>query len=147
MANLTFNRALGRLAYYADLPTPNDAFILVPLEETGLETDAVLRDKDSLADVLSGSTNEAAAGRKTLTGVVTAVDDVNDRVTVDADNVTWSAPTGNRVGAVAIFYDPDTTTGTDADLIPLTKADLTWTPDGIPFTLTIADLFRSSSTG
>jgi len=147
MANLTFNRALGRLAAYADLPTPNDAFILIPLEETGLESDAVLRDKDTAADVLSGSTNESAVGRKTLTGVTTAIDDVNDRVTVSANSVTWSAPVGNKVAAVAIFYDPDVTTGTDADLIPLTKADLSWTPDGNPFTLNITDLFRANSTG
>jgi hypothetical protein len=45
-----------------------------------------------------------------------------------------------------ICYDPDTTTGTDADLIPLTKHDLTWTPDGNNFTLSIADFFRASST-
>ena len=148
MANFVFNRALGRLAAYADLPTPNDAFILVTFESAGLETDAVLRDKDSLADVVSGTTNEqTTVGRKTLTGVTTTIDDVNDRVTVDADNVTWTSPTGNPIGAVAIFYDPDTTTGTDADLIPLTKADLLWSPDGNTFTLNIADLFRSTSTG
>ena len=148
MANIVFNRALGRLAAYADLPTPNDAFVLVPLELAGLETDAVLRDKDTLADVVSGATNEqVTVGRKTLANVTVTVDDTNDRVAIDADNVTWSSPTGNPIGAVAVFYDPDTTTGTDADLIPLTKADLSWSPDGIPFTLNIADLFRASSTG
>jgi hypothetical protein len=46
---------------------------------------------------------------------------------------------------VVICYDPDTTGGTDADLIPLTKHDLAWTPDGNNFTLTIADFGRATS--
>jgi hypothetical protein len=74
------------------------------------------------------------------------VNDTNDRVDLDAADVTWTAPTGNPVGAVVICYDPDTTTGTDADLIPLTKHDLAWSPDGNNFALAIADFCRVSST-
>lgn len=146
MANIVFNVALGRIANYASLPVVNDALILIPLETAGLETDAVLRDKDTFADVVAGTTNEqTSAGRKTLTGVTVTVDDTNDRVALDAADVTWTAPTGNPVGAVVICYDPDTTGGTDADLIPLTKQDVSWTPDGTNFTLTIADFGRTSS--
>lgn len=146
MATIVFNIALGKLAYYASLPAANDALILVPLESSGLETDAVLRDKDDLAAVVAGTTNEqTTVGRKTLASVTITVDDTNDRVALDAADVTWTSPTGNAVGAVVICYDPDTTTGTDADLIPLTKHDLVWTPDGNNFTLTIADFVRSTS--
>ncbi|MFD9564359.1 hypothetical protein [Streptomyces sp. NPDC059994] len=147
MANICFNIALGRLAYYASLPAANDALILVPLESSGLETDAVLRDKDDLAAVVAGTTNEqTTVGRKTLASVTVTVDDTNDRVALDAADVTWTAPTGNAIGAVVICYDPDTTGGTDTDLIPLTKHDVTWTPDGNNFTVTIADFCRVSST-
>lgn len=147
MSNIVFNIALGRLAYYTSLPAANDALILVPLESSGLETDAVLRDKDDLAAVVAGTTNEqTTAGRKTLASVTITIDDTNDRVALDAADVTWTSPTGNAIGAVVICYDPDTTVGTDADLIPLTKHDLTWTPDGNNFTLSIADFFRASST-
>lgn len=147
MANLVFNRALGMVAYYASLPAANDALILVPLESSGLETDAVLRDKDDLAAVVAGTTNEqTTVGRKTLASVTVTVDDTNDRVAIDAADVTWTSPTGNAVGAVVICYDPDTTGGTDADLVPLTKHDVTWSPDGNTFSLTIADFFRASST-
>ena len=146
MANIVFSVALGRLAYYASLPAANDALILVPLEASGLETDAVLRDKDTLTDVVAGTTNEQTTiGRKTLASVTVTVDDTNDRVALDAADVTWTSPTGNAIGAVVICYDPDTTGGTDADLIPLTKHDLTWTPDGNSFTLAIADFARISS--
>jgi hypothetical protein len=146
MAAITFNVALGRLAYYASLPAANDALIMVPLESSGLETDAVLRDKDDLAAVVAGTTNEqTTVGRKTLASVTVTVDDTNDRVAIDCADVTWTSPTGNPIGAVVICYDPDTTTGTDADLIPLTKHDLAWTPDGNTFSLTVADFFRASS--
>jgi len=147
MANIVFNIALGRLANYTSLPAANDALILVPLEASGLETDAVLRDKDDLAAVVAGTTNEqTTVGRKTLASVAVTVDDTNDRVALDAADVTWTSPTGNAIGAVVICYDPDTTGGTDADLIPLTKHDLAWTPDGNSFTLTISDFARVSST-
>ena len=146
MANLVFNVSLGRLAYYTSLPAANDALVMVPLESSGLETDAVLRDKTDLASLVAGTTNEqTTVGRKTLASVTVTVDNTNDRVALDAADVTWTAPTGNAVGAVVICYDPDTTTGTDADLIPLTKHDLSWTPDGNNFTLTIADFARASS--
>lgn len=146
MANLVFNRALGMIAYYASLPAANDALIMVPLESSGLETDAVLRDKDDLAAVVAGTTNEqTTVGRKTLASVTVTVDDTNDRVALDAADVTWTSPTGNPIGAVVICYDPDTTTGTDADLIPLTKHDVSWTPDGNNFTLSIADFARTTS--
>lgn len=148
MADITFNIALGNLKQYAGLTGgANDALILIALESSGLETDAVLRDKDTFADVVSGTTNEqTTVGRKTLANVTVTVDDTNDRLALDADNVTWTAPTGNAVGAFVICYDPDTTSGTDADLIPLTKHGITWTPDGNSFTLTVADFFRASST-
>lgn len=147
MANIVFNQALGRLASIATLPAANDALILIALESSGLESDAVLRDKDTFADVVSGSTNEqTVVGRKTLTGVTVTVDDTNDRVAIDAADVVWTSPTGNPVGAVVVCLDSDTTAGTDADLLPLTKYDLVWSPDGTTFTLNIADLFRSAST-
>jgi hypothetical protein len=147
VANFVFNIALGKVAYYASLPAANDGLVLIPLESSGLETDAVLRDKDDFASVVAGTTNEQiTAGRKALSSVTVTVDDTNDRVALDAADVVWTSPTGNAVGALVIAYDPDTTTGTDADLIPLTKYDLTWSPDGIAFTLAIADFYRANST-
>jgi hypothetical protein len=147
MASIVFNTALAKLAYYAGLPAANDGLVLIPLESSGLESDAVLRDKDDFAAVVAGTTNEqSTVGRKPLTGVTVTVDDTNDRVALAMASVVWSSPTGNAIGAVVICYDPDTTTGTDSDLIPLTKHDLTWSPDGNAFTLSGADFFRASST-
>ena len=147
MANIVFNVALGRVAALAALPAANDALVAVPLEATGLVTDATMRDYDDLATLLAGASNEQTSmGRKTLASVTVTVDDTLDRVAVDCADITWTAATGNTVGAVVICYDPDTTTGTDADLVPLTKHDVALTPDGNNFTLSVADFYRASST-
>ena len=146
MANIVFNIALGRLAHYASLPATNDALIAVPIETSGIVTDATMRDYDDLQTLLAGASNEQATmGRKTLASVTVTVDDTNDRVAIDCADITWTAATGNAVGALVICYDPDTTTGTDADLIPLTKHDLSLTPDGSDVTVTVSDFFRATS--
>lgn len=145
VADIVLNVAKGRLAYYASLPAANDALVMVPLESSGLVADATMRDYDTLADILAGASNEqTTVGRKTLASVTATVDDTNDRVNLDAADVVWTAGTGNAVGAVVICYDPDTTAGTDADLVPLTKHDVAWTPDGTDFTLTVSDFARAS---
>lgn len=146
MAQIVFNVALGRLAYYTSLPAANDALILVPLESAGLVADSAMRDYHDLQTLLAGASNEqTTVGRKTLASVTVTVDDTNDRIALDAADVVWTSPTGNAIGAVVICYDPDSTTGTDADLIPLTKHDLSWTPDGNNFTLAISDFARANS--
>lgn len=147
MANLVFNIALGRLAYYASLPATNDALIMVPLEASGLVADATMRDYDTLSDLLAGATNEQTSNmtRKTLASVSATVNDTDNRVDIDAADVTWTAATGNAIGAVVICYDPDTTGGDDTTLIPLTKHDVSMTPDGSDFTLTVSDFARASS--
>ena len=140
MANLVFNIAKGRLGTYCDLAAANDALILVPIETSGLETDATLKDYTNLATLLAGTTNEqTTAGRKTITSATVTIDNTNDWVDLDiADQVYTAIAASNPIGAWLICYDPDTTTGTDTTLVPLTKHDLAWTPDGTTFTVQIA---------
>jgi len=133
--------------YAEQVGTGNAALILVPIETSGLEADSVLRDKDDLAAFLSGTTNEQTTmGRKTVTACTVTVDDTNDRVALDFADQTWTAPTGNAISKLLICFDPDTTTGTDSSIVPLTLHDLSLTPDGNNFTLTVTDFFRASST-
>lgn len=146
MANITFNVALGRAAYYASLPAANDGLVAVPIETSGIVADSVMRDYDTLADLLAGASNEQTTmGRKALASVTVTVNDTDNRVDIDCADITWSAATGNPISAVVICYDPDTTGGTDADLVPLTKHDVVMTPDGTDFALTITDFFRANS--
>jgi len=146
MGNITFNVALGRVAHYATLPGTNDALILVPLEATGLVTDATMRDYDTLALVLAGASNEQTTiGRKTITSVTATVNDTDDRVDCDFADQVYSSPSGAALGAFLVCYDPDTTGGDDTTIIPLTKHDYALTPEGDSLTVTVADFFRASS--
>jgi hypothetical protein len=145
MGSFVFNVAKGKVAYYGSLPGTNDALIAIPIEATGVQADATLVDLDTVAAILAGSTNEQTTmGRKTLTAVSSTVDDTGNQTVVDADDVTWSSATGSAVSDVLIAYDPDTTTGDDTTLIPLTWHDFVATPDGTDLVAAIADLFTAS---
>ena len=139
MADIAFNIAKGKAAYYASLPATNDALIAVPIETTGIVSDATMRDYDDLNTLLAGASNEQTTmGRKTLASVTVTVDDTNDWVLIDCADIVWTAATGNAISALVICYDPDTTTGTDADLIPIAKLDCVATPAGGDITYQVA---------
>jgi hypothetical protein len=136
MANGTFNIALGKVKYYAELPAANDALIVVLIKATGLEADATLRDHDDLAALLAASNDEADFtnyARKVITSITNAVDDSGNSFSSDVADQTWASAggaTNNTLGKLIVAYDPDTTTGTDSTLVPLTFHDFTATTDG-----------------
>lgn len=137
MADFVFNIAKGKEVQYfenVDLGSPaNSRIIVVPLEATGLEADAALKDHNDLNALLAGSSNEQTTmGRKTLTGadITITVDDANERVDVDVSDITWAAAAGNAIGALLFCYDADNTAGTDANIVPVCKVTFVVTPDG-----------------
>jgi hypothetical protein len=153
VANIVFNMAKGRVVEFYNRVENNDpstsALILVPIETAGLESDAVLIDKDDLAAVLSGTTNEQTTmGRKTLTdaelAALPAPDDGNDRYDVSLPTVTWALAAGNAISKILVCYDADTGAGTDSNIIPLTMFDAVATPDGNDLQLTGGVFFRAS---
>lgn len=131
MADVVANIAKGRILHYAGLPAASDGLVAIPLEAAGLPSDDVLQDYDTLADLLAGPANEQTSmGRQPLTGVVVSVNDTANTASFDANDIAWPAATGNPTGKLVICYVPDTTSGTDAQLIPLTLHDFAVTPDG-----------------
>lgn len=153
MANIVFNIAKGRVVEFYNRVENNDpansALILVPIETTGLETDAVLIDADNLAAALAGTTNEQTTmGRKTLTdadlAALPAPDDTNDRYDLSLPTVTWTGATGNAISKIMVCYDSDTTAGTDTNIIPLTMFDFAQTPSGADIQMTGGVFFRAT---
>lgn len=153
MANIVFNIAKGRVKEFYNRVKSNDpansALIVVPIETSGLEADSVLIDKDDLAAVLAGTTNEQTTmGRKTLTdadlAALSAPDDTNDRNECDLPTVTWTGATGNAISKLLVCYDADTTGGTDSSIIPLTLFDFVITPDGSDVQVTGGTFFRAA---
>ena len=158
MANFVFNIAKGRVGEYCsrvDLNDPtNSALIILILATAGLEADATLIDKDDVAALVAGTTNEVTNtnyARKTLTdadiGPFTP-DDANDRYDYDIPDITWSPgpAAGDGWSKLIVAYDSDTTGGTDSGIIPLTAHDFVVTPDGSDVTAQIAatGFFRAS---
>lgn len=140
MADIVFNVAKGRVAELyrrVDINDPaNSALVILVLATAGIETDAVLRDKDTVTDLVSGATNEvtnSGYARKVLTDsdlTAFAPDDTNDRVDLDVPDQTWTAvAAGDGWNDIVFCYDSDTTAGTDANIEPLTLHDFVLTPD------------------
>ena len=127
MADFVFNIAKGRAAYLAELPAANDSLVAVPIAAASIETDTAMKDHDTLAAVVGGSTEQTTMGRKTLSNVTVTVNDTNDRVEVDADDITWTSPTGDAISKVVIAYKPDTSSA-DSAIVPLVALDLSFTP-------------------
>lgn len=142
MANFVFNIAAGRgIEFYNRVKSndpANSALIIMVLATAGLESDSVLKDKDSFADIVAGTTNEVTNtnyARKVLTDVelaaLPAPDDANDRYDVDMPDQEWvGVAAGDGWSKLIVGYDPDTTGGTDAAIIPIAAYDFVFTPDG-----------------
>ncbi|BFP50014.1 hypothetical protein KCMC57_63820 (plasmid) [Kitasatospora sp. CMC57] len=145
MAQIAFNVALGKGAYYCSLPAANDAIGVLVLQSSGLGTDATLRDCATVAAVLGAATEQTTMGRKIITSATATVDNTNDRVGLDIADQTWLNALGATVGALVFYYDPDTTTSTDSTRIPISKHDWSIIPDGSDATATIADFMRITS--
>jgi hypothetical protein len=150
MGNFVFNVAKGAVRGYYDRVKNDDPstsrLVIIPIESSGIESDAALIDSDTVAEVLDGATNEQTTmGRKYLTQAdltASAQDDANDRLDLAAPDVLWTAAAGNAVGAFVVAYDPNTSA--DSAIIPLTKFDLALTPDGNNFQLNTGNFFRAA---
>jgi hypothetical protein len=137
MADFVFNVAKGKAAEkLADATTSLGILILAT---SGLESDATLRDKTTLTDLVSGTTNEvtnSGYARKTSLTATVAVDQANDRTDVDVADQTWTAvAAGDGWSKLVTFIDE---AGTDGTRIPLTAHDFVVTPDGSDITAQIA---------
>jgi len=133
---LLFNQAKGRFTYYALLPAANDAIVWAIFQKptdpnATWNQDAVLQDFDSLADIVANGAVEATFtgyARVAQTTVTSGPpDDTDNSWSVDSPDVVWSPRSAQNIVRIACFYDPDTTTGTDSDLIPLFADDFVMT--------------------
>jgi len=145
MANFVFNQAHGKVAEKA---ADGATLKLLVLKTAG--SDADLKDLDTIAAVLAeGATSEADFtnyARKTLSNVAVNVSDVDDDVSVDADDVVFPLAGGasnNTTTDVIIYEDVD---GSDANAIPLVQLDAVFTTNGNDVTLNFsADGFYGAS--
>lgn len=157
MADFVFNIAKGRAAELynrVDLSDPTNAVLtIIVLATTGIETDGVLQDTDTVTALVAGTTNEVTNtgyARKELSDadiVAFAPDDTNDRVDLDIPDQTWTGvAAGDGWNDFDVCYDSDSTGGTDANIVPLTQHDFVAIPDGSDITaqINVAGFYRAS---
>ena len=148
MTDQVFNIGLGRVAELynrVDQSDPANAVLeILVLATAGLESDAVLKDKVTTQDLLSGATSEVTNtnyARKVLDDsdiVAFAPDQGNDRVDLDIPDQTYTnILAGDNWSRFVITYDVDSATGTDANIEPLTSHDFVVSPDGSDITAQI----------
>jgi hypothetical protein len=146
MADGIFNKAKGFINAYVDRVANNDptnsALVVVLLK--AVESDTVLMDYDDLGSLLAAVGNVEADfsdgttpyARKVLTDAVVSAptpDDVNNWQASDIPDQTWTmngTSVTNTLTTLLVCYDPDTTSGTDANIIPLTYHDFPVTASG-----------------
>ncbi len=144
MADFVYNIAKGAVA--EKIRDGANIQVLV-LATAGIETDAVLKDLDTVSAVLAGTTNEVTNtnyARKSIANasITLTVDDTNDRVDVDIADQTWTAiAAGDGWNDVVICEDVG---GADTSRVPLTQHDFVLTPDGSDITAQVAVFYRAS---
>lgn len=142
MADFVFNIAKGAVAEMVRDGASNLLLLLL----TAADTDANMRDVDTVAALLATSADEATDGsyaRKTgLTGTIT-VDDTNDRVDVDVPDQTFTALAGAAIVDAVFAYQ---NSAADSGRVPCTLHDFAVTPDGSDVTLQVnaSGFFRAS---
>jgi hypothetical protein len=127
--------------------------VLLKVQEAVEDT---LLARTTLANILANGSTEANFTnytRKLVNGanVTVTVDSANNRATVTIPNQLYTSAGGainNSLVAAIVCYDPDTTSGTDADIIPLSKLDLSYTTDGTSMMLAFSSgYFHRSERG
>jgi hypothetical protein len=146
MANQVLNIALGAIA---EKIRDGANIQVILIASSGVESDATLKDKDTVADFVSGATNEATntnGGRKSISNgsVTLTVNDTLDRVEVDIADQTWAALANDGTGAVSDILIAEDVGGADSSRVPLTMHDFSITPDGSDVTAQVADFHRAS---
>lgn len=135
MSDIVFTVAKGRIAHYASLPGATDSIIVVPIRSVGLVDDVTMAAYANLSVLLAATNDEQLTmGRKTVTGVTQAI--VGSRVDITCDDFTWTAATGDTIGALVFCYKPDDASP-DTDIIPLGKYDFFITPTGADLSVKI----------
>ena len=157
-ANQVLTNALGRVAELYKRVDTNDpsasVLVVVLIASTSIESDAILKDKTTLTDYVSGATNESTNtgyARKVLSDsdlVAWDPDEANDWVLLDIPDQTWTAVANDGTGAIAallICYDPSSSGATASVIEVLTQHAFAVTPDGSDITAQVPNGFYKAT--
>lgn len=135
MASVQFNISKGReveLYNRVDTNDPTNSALIMMVLRTGSANGVNgLIDFDTFAAILAGGYTEVTNtnyARKTLTDADLSAwspDDTNNRVLLTLPLQSWlNISSGNSWDIVVVGYDPDTTSGTDSTVVPITGSEI-----------------------
>jgi hypothetical protein len=136
VADFVFNISKGKVAEKVSDAAANIGVILLKTAES----DAALKDRTTIADILGANTEANFtnyARRTAISGAVT-VDQSNDRVDIDIPDQTWASAGGalnNTTAKLIVYYEE---AAADASRIPLTAHDFVQVTDGTDLVAQIA---------
>ena len=155
MADFVFNVAKGRGIEFwkrVDAGDPGTSrLILVLLKDTGLETDAILKDYDNLSALLTAANTECDFTNYTRIVYTAAdladptLDDTNDRhdgVLPTKSIVSAGGATNNTISKAVLCYAPDSG-GADTTFIPIAAFDANTTTNGQDLNIPGATVYRA----
>lgn len=148
MASIQFNVSKGREVELYNRVDNNDptnaAFILMILASGSTNGINGLQDFDTFSAILAGGYTEVGNtgySRKTITDAnisAYTVDDTNNRILLTLPLQTFSGVSAGDTWDIGVWgYDSDTTSGTDANIVPITAHELRTSggialvPDGV----------------
>lgn len=146
MADGVFNAALGRFVGWADASPTKFTVLLLRVAEA----EADLIDHANVSTLLAAGNTEAdftnyeRVGENhtaQVTGITVTDDNVNDKVDVDMNDITWAAAGGasnNNLLKLIVCYNSGGATPADTDLIPVAHHDFTVTTDGSDITAQVS---------
>lgn len=137
MADVVFNTALGAARRFGN--TDPNAWQMLLLKAA--EADDALRDHATVAALLAaaGNTEADATNYDRITGIAASVaqDDVNNDVSLDIPDQTFTALGGTTNNSLVKAIIAVQTGADDTTLIPITAHDITVTTDGSDLTIQI----------
>jgi hypothetical protein len=140
MANYVFGISLGKVGQFvqnviSNTPT-NSAIVWVPMATSGTAEQGETLATLAAVEADANYSERTGSGWSRITqddageGLAYAFDATNNRFEADSNDLVWAAPSAGATTGLVACYDPDTTAGTDSDLIPLVHLDMVVTPDG-----------------
>jgi hypothetical protein len=145
MADFVFNIAKGAAAE----KVRDSATVVGVMVLKTAASDATLKDFDTLAAILGGTSVEADFtnyARKTGLTATLTVDDTNDRADIDLADQTWTSAggaTNNTTAKLIVYYEES---AADSGRVPLTAHDFVATTNGGDLTaqFAAAGFYRAS---
>ena len=140
MAAKVANIALGKVGEYAARVNANDpansVLVLIALRSTA--TIETLQDFDTLAAIIAEANTDEVTNSgyarivlDQTAGITVTVDDSGNQNTVDFPDQTFrEVREGDRWAFLVLGYDSDSTSGTDANIVPCCIYDFVVTPNG-----------------